>query len=83
MIESIHAPGYDHAPIELAILTPLPPSMSTLCLAEEVDSEFSNSSEGSTHRNESELAPVDRGMGAWSFVRLIRGLFVVCSHRRP
>jgi hypothetical protein len=65
---------------ELAMQRPLPPSNSTIftrpvATASETSAPHGNQSD--TNRNTSELAPVDGGFGAWSFVR------ASASGRRP
>lgn len=62
--------------VELALQIPLPTSSSTLDLNSRSVSVVLQSdipsvdSVASIHRNQSSLPPVDRGFGAWSFVRI-------------
>lgn len=68
--------------LELATHTPLPPSVSVITLSSSRELELSNpinESRSVIARNESSLAPVDAGFGAWSFVRCDAALMLALS----
>jgi len=64
LIPSSH-PASSLTALELAIQTPLPLSSSTIFISVEPD----DTPRASILRNESSLAPIDGGFGAWSFIR--------------